>query len=204
MLRLTVLFSMFVLSLGLINPSFAEEESVKTPSGTPSEDLAMAQGKALQEKIGGLLKTLDQDEATHFLVMYANYSLYSMVKAVNTDVGEAVDKCAENNKEMADELNKRYERWKRAVVTSMEDVHKNLENMSLAQTYLPQSEVKIIFALIDEVRAVNSSRFETAPVTTPEACEFMLSKMDETEENMTTLLKATLVSYPNISKKMQK
>ncbi len=170
----------------------------------PAAEIAEAQNKALSGKISDLLKNLSQEEATHFMVMYANYNIYSMVKAVSEDVGEAIGKCAENNKEMADDLNRRHGKWKSSVGGNMKEAYSNLNNMSLAQTYIPQYEVKMIFDLVDRVRSINSSRFETVPVTTPEACEFMLSKMDETEESMNAMLQATMISYPNIMKKIQK
>ena len=195
MLRLTVLFSVFIISLGVFAPAMAQD---------PTAEIAGAQNKALSGKISNLLKNLSQEEATHFMVMYANYNIYSMVKAVSQDVGEAIGKCAENNKEMADDLNRRHGKWESSVGGNMKEAYSNLNNMSLAQTYIPQSEVKMIFDLVDKVRSVNSSRFETVPVTTPEACEFMLSKMDETEESMNAMLQATMVSYPNIMKKIQK
>ncbi len=195
MLRLMVLFSVLVMFFGFSSSSMAEK---------PAAEISNAQNKALKNKVSGLLKNLSQSEATHFLVMYANYNIYSMVKAVSEDVGKAVDACAENNKDMADDINRRYGKWVDSVGGTMKEAYANLNNLSLAQTYLPQSEVKMIFDLVDRVRSVNSSRFEALPVTTPEACEFMLSKMDETEDSMNQMLRATLASYPNLMKKNQK
>ncbi len=197
MLRLAILFSVFVISLVIVSPSTAQVKEPKT-------DMSGEQSRALRGKVANLLKNLSQEEVTHFLVMYTNYNIYSMVKAVSEDVGVAVDACAENNKEMADDLNRRFDEWTGNVGGTMKEAYANLKNLSLAQTYIPQSEVEMIFDLVDKVRSVNSSRFEAIPVTTPEACEFMLSKMDETEDSMNRMLQATLVSYPNIMKKTQK
>ncbi len=196
MIRLTILFSVLVLFFGAFNPAAAQKPA--------DSEISNAQNTALKNKISGLMENLSQQEVAHFLVMYANYNIYSMVKAVSEDIGNAVSACAENNAEMADDINRRYDRWMDSVGGTMKEAYANLNNMSLAQTYVPQSEVKMIFGLVDKLRSVNSSRFENVPVTTPEACEFMLSKMDETEDSMNQMLRATLVSYPNLMKKTQK
>ena len=192
-LRILPLIFLFILSLGL-TPSFAEEKATE-PVKVKTE--------ILQGKVSDLMKTLDMAQARHFMTMYANYNIYSMVKAVREDVHQAVEACADNNKNMADKVRNKFSRWDDSVGGTMKEADANIQNLALAQTYLPQSELKSIFSLVDEVRAVNSSRFEKTPVTTPEACEFMISKMDETETSMNSLLQATLISYPNMLQKTQ-
>ena len=150
------------------------------------------------------MKTLDLHQAQHFMVLYSNYSVYSMVKAVRDDVKNAADQCAENNKDMKAELNKKFDEWDASVVPTMEQADKNIQSMALAQSYIPQSELKVIYLLVDQARAENSSRFETTPLTTPEACEFMMSKMDETAKSMNLLLQSTLISYPQMLRKNQR
>ncbi len=198
---LVILFLVFTFPVICI-PSYAQDQAAQDQALSP--DLAKAQSEALRDKVSKILKGLNQEEAMHFLVMYSNYNMYSMVKAVSEDVKQAVDACIENNKEMEDELKKRYDKWIGSVGGKLKESYDNLKNMSLAQTYISQSEIESLFEMVDRVRAVNSSRFESVPVTTPEACEFMLSKMDETEESMKRILWATLMSYPNIMKKNQK
>jgi len=104
---------------------------------------------------------------------------------------------------MEKQISVRWDKWTKSVDANMKEAWANINAMTLAQDYAPQNNMKRIFALIDETRKANSSRFETVPVTTPEACEFMLSKMDETEDNMNMLLITTIKSYPLIMKAMQ-
>lgn len=168
------------------------------------EELAKAQASALNDQVKRTMSNLEIDEVTHFGVMYTNYMIYSTVKAVHEDVGNAVAKCAENNKDMAGTLQARYDGWSKNVGEVMAEANSNINNLAMAQTYMSQQEVNTLFGLVDETRRVNSSRFETTPLTTPEACEFMLSKMDETEESLGHMLQATLISYPTLLKKNQK
>jgi len=168
------------------------------------EDLVDAQTDALQDQVANLMTSLEIDEAQHFAVLYSNYTIYSMVDAVRTDVENASNACAENNKDMATAVLDRFARWDGNVSSTMKDAYANIEAMALAQTYMPQSEVKTFFGLISATRQENSSRFETVPVTTPEACEFMMSKMDETEDSMIHMLRATMISFPTVLQKNQK
>ncbi len=182
----------------------AETGEEKPVAEASKDELLKKQTSALRTQVKDTMNNLDVNDAQHFAVMYSNYMIYSAVKAVREDVGGAVDQCSENNPDMAKDINSRYEAWNKNVGDMMEEADSNLNNMALSQTYMSQEEVKTLFGLVDETRRANSSRFETTPVTTPEACEFMLSKMDETEESMKHMLQATLVSYPTLLKKNQK
>ena len=201
-----------ILALGLGFLAFAgtsqsgyAQTAVDEPAKEASKDeLAKAQTSALNTQVKNTMSNLELDEAQHFGVMYSNYMIYSMVKAVREDVGDAVSKCSENNQDMASALEEKYAAWEKSVGGTLEEANKNISNMSLAQNYMTQNEVKTLFGLVDETRRVNSSRFETTPLTTPEACEFMMSKMDETEESLNHMLQASLISYPTILKKNQR
>ncbi len=204
MLRLfAVALSIFVFS-SYASVAFAQKGQEKPAEKASPEELAKAQTKALRTQVKNTMSKLELDEVQHFGVMYSNYLIYSMVKAVQEDVSNAVGACAENNKDMAGELNSKFAAWEKSVGGTLEEANANLNNMALAQNYMSQEEVKTLFGLADETRRVNSSRFETTPVSTPEACEFMMSKMDETEQSMNHMLQSTLVSYPTILKKNQK
>lgn len=193
LLRVTALLSLFAIILGMSGMARADT----------SEELQKAQSDALKGMVTDIVPKLTRDEAGHFIAMYKNYTMYSMVKAVSADVKNAIAKCSDNNKSMAEGLQDRFKKWDSTIGETMKESLASINNMAISQSYIPQAELNTMFGLIDEVRAVNSSRFETAPVTTPEACEFMISKMDETEESMGNLLKQTLSSYPNLLKATQ-
>ncbi len=160
--------------------------------------------KKLTEKVSGVMQNLTQKEAFHFMTVYANYTLVSTVKAVKDDVANAVQACGENNKSMKSDLDSRYAKWDDSVGSRLIEAEGNINNMAVAQRYISQAELQGIFSQVDKMRAINSSNFEKTPVTSPEACEFMMSKMDETEDSMKQLLQITLQSYPNILEQTQK
>lgn len=196
---------------GVIKRAIAQENSEAAAAGEAQIDqgdpkaaaLAKARLEALNGQIRGIKGNLGQAEMAHFGIIYGNYNIYSMVKAVREDVGNAVKGCIENNPDMEKQLGVRWDKWTNSVDANMKEAWANINAMVMAQNYAPQDNMTRIFALVDETRKANSSRFETIPVTTPEACEFMLSKMDETQDNMNLLLIATIKSYPSIMKSMQ-
>ncbi|MGH1404653.1 MAG: hypothetical protein ACRBDL_10465 [Alphaproteobacteria bacterium] len=198
-----------------VNPSYsyaeegddaveATQQALEDMQNADPADLVKAQAKALQDKVSEMVKHLSMDESKHFFVLYANYTVYSLVKAVRDDVSFAVSECSTKNPAMASGLNSRFAEWEENIGSLMKESYTNIESLGMAQTYIPQSELKLIFNLIEEVRAQDSSQFEKIPLTTPEACQFMLSKLDETQQSMQQMLQLTLVSYPNVLQQMQK
>ncbi len=190
------------------NEPAAEAAEDEAPSSTDDSEkiddpVAKAKSKSLNNKYVSILANLDTREAQHFAIVIVNQNLIGTVKAVEEDVAVAAKGCAENNKQMADTINARFAQWQEAVKAPMQEAQANVDNMVVAQTYITKEQYTELFGLIDDVRKYNSSRFEKTPVTTPEACEFMLSKMDETQENMVGMLRATLASYPAAQQKTQ-
>lgn len=212
-------FSLTALAVLLLSTTFitdvrAEEKAEKSAEAAATdtvkalneEGLSPAQAAkkdALTEKVTNILKGLDLMQVQHFTVIYANYMVLSMVNTVQDDVGKAVDGCKANNKELEGDMTKRFDDWKTALQTPKQDSLANINSMIAAQNYLPKAEFDEIFALVDETRAQNSTEFGKIPVTTPEACKYMIGKMDETQKQMTQLLQTTLVTYPDMLKTTQ-
>ena len=203
------LFLVFALSGLLLWPAasvYAQDESSapKKDAAAPSDEeaklpvdpVAEAKIKALNERLSAVSNRLDKNQARHFFVMYSNYTIISTVRAVEKDVQKAVETCAENNRDLRAELNARFSSWQNAVDGPMKEAMGGINNMIAAQNYASRDEIEDVFRLVEETREYNSSRFEKIPVSTKEACEFMMSKMRETQGNMAAMLKATLVSYP--------
>lgn len=205
---LTAIFASFIGVAG-VSAQTADTASNNEPASSQGEvlddrELARAQSEALTDQVGNIIKGLAADEINHFMVVFTNYNMYSIVVNVRKDVQNAVKLCGDNNKEMKSELDSRFESWDEAVSEGMEQSWSNIESLGLAQDYISQNDLKMVYALVEKTRSTDSSQFKKIPLTTPEACEFMLSKMDETQNSMLLLLRATNQSYPAILKKNQK
>lgn len=187
-----------------------ETEAVEAKDVAPSSEVQAAEEQntkerqVLLDRVVHVTSKLDKDQATHFFVMYSNYSIISLVNNVEKDVNEAVTKCGNENPTMKGKVDSRFEGWKTTISKARDEAQKNIDNMVMSQEYMSQDEAKEVFSLLDKTRIEADSRFQRIPVSTPEACEFMLTKMDETQKTMDQLLRSTVASYPNLLKKNQK
>ena len=201
---------LMLVSVFFVHPSMAQDVSsddVVVADGTPSEkpsEAMVAKAEALRNKITSYMKNFTQQEAQHFFMIYTNYTIISMVNTVRKDVGGAVEQCIENNPDMETELDSRFTKWDEGLAATLEESETNLQGMISAQNYMPATEFEMLFSLVDETRTIENTEFKKIPVTTPEACQFVLSKMDETGDGMNHLLRLTLVSYPQILQQMQR
>ena len=78
----------------------------------------------------------------------------------------------------------------------MSEAQGHLDNMVLVQTYAPAKDIRGVFKVMDDARDKAETEIKKIPVTTPEACQYLLDKMDETQENMVKILRLTLTSHP--------
>lgn len=150
----------------------------------------------VNELIQKMYMKLDMQEQQHFFLAYTNYNMLSTVKMVQSDVSRAIEACGKNNPDMKKQLDARYKTWDGAISPVLKEAEDNISNMVMAQDYANQDDMKALFAALDETRTKTNSQIDKIPVTTPQACTYLLNKMDETQGQMTSLLNATLVSYP--------
>ncbi len=154
-------------------------------------------------KVTGMMMSLEEHEQKHFFLAYTNYNLIETVKVVQGDVKKAINKCGENNPDMKGSLDARFKAWNKAVNPLIKEAEGNYKNMLVAQDYASKKELKDIFNSVDETREKTYDQIEKIPVTTPEACQYLINKMDETEESMLSILRSTLVSAPKILEENQ-
>lgn len=169
-------------------------EQEKTPE-------AIAHRKA-SEKVYNMMNEitegLGEEEKKHFFMASNNHNLIGTVRMVQGDVGNAIKKCGENNPDMKDKLAARYAEWNDAVNPVLKEADDTLGNMIVAQSYAKPKDLKELFEAMDDTREKAQSRIEKIPVTTPEACQYLLEKLNETQESMLTILHATLVNPAQI------
>lgn len=152
--------------------------------------------KKLNEAVAGITQPLDGKNRAHFYMMYNNHNLISTVKRVKGDVSNAIDACSKENPEMENDLRERYGVWQTAVDEQLEAAQASVDNMIIAQDYVDEKKVHDVMKQADDLREETLRQTERIPVTSKEACEYLLNKMDETQKNLVTLLRSTLVSVP--------
>ncbi|GJL85469.1 MAG: hypothetical protein DHS20C02_12440 [Micavibrio sp.] len=187
----------------------AAEQTIEQPEEQESEQKAEAKPEPetkpeeenksavkMREAIKALAENLKPEERQHFATLYNNYNMVNTVKTVRSDVSEAIKACSKKNPDMKEKLGSRFAKWSEAVEPNIKESEVNINNMVFAQDYAPAQDIRNIFVLVDETRDYTASKFKKVPVTTPEACAFLLEKMDDTQSTMLLLLRATLVSHP--------
>lgn len=153
--------------------------------------------QSVRDMVEGFTKDLNRDERAHFMIIYSTYNLFSVVKIVREDVGNAIESCGKENPDMKANLNARHKEWDKEVAAAIDESEANMKNMIAAQEYKKRKEFKSLFKFLDEKRAEKNKNIEKIPVTTAEACTHLRDKMDETQEDLTARLRATLVSLPH-------
>lgn len=153
------------------------------------------------EQTKKITEGLSPEEQKHFFILYNNYNMIGTVKMVQGDVGNAVKACGESNPDMKDKMDARFKTWNEAINPIVKESEGHVDNMVIAQEYAKPKEIKEIFKGLDETRVLANAQVEKTPVTTKEACEYLLNTMDDTQENFAKLLRSTLISAPAIVSK---
>ena len=185
MIRFSFFIAMMLVTLVSTNLVLAQDED--------QDDEAVT---TVQVRLEEFTADFSNDERDHFMAIYGNYNLISVVKIVREDVENAIDKCADANPDMEDGLEERYEAWDDAIAPIMDEASANLDNMIKVQGYVKKGDIEDFFEFLDETREAKTKNIDKVPVSTPEACEHLLNTMDETQDRLTQLLRTTLVSLP--------
>lgn len=182
----------------------AKKEDAPKQENAVTDELppeALAHKKAAEESFAlttAIAEKLSPGEQKHFLVLYNNYNLIGTVKMVQTDVGNAVAACGKENPDMKEALETRVAQWNAAINPVIKDAEANVDNMVVAQEYAKPADFKKLFKSLDKTRKLASEQVEKIPVTTKDACEYLLEKMNDTETNFVRLLRGTLMSAPQV------
>ncbi|MFP4314291.1 MAG: hypothetical protein ACLFR0_08185 [Alphaproteobacteria bacterium] len=168
-----------------------DQARIETP-----EDQMNAGLKKLNTMLGEMSVNLNSENRRHFFMIYNNHNMISTVEHVRSKVNEGIEACSKANPEMEDDLNTRFDAWKEAVQEKLDEAKAQRDNMIAVQDYIEPLKIRAVMNQADDLRKETSMNAETTPVTTKEACEYLLNKMDETEKTMLTLLQTTLVRLP--------
>ncbi len=203
MRQLLTVFALLLISSAPVwaaeqQPEISPEEIEKMEA--EAEESKKEAGKlslALSEEMRAISEELSQVNKRHFFMIYNNHNIIATVQTVKTDVSNAVATCAEKHESLKTPITERYNIWQDAVDTKLEEAQGFINNMMIAQDYIAKSKIETILKKADELRAATAARVKKVPVTTAEACEFLLNKMDDTQETMVTLIDQTLISGAN-------
>ncbi len=163
-----------------------------------------ARTEELKQEMTGIMEGKSLEEKQHFLMAYNSHNIIETVRIVQKDVKAAVKECGKNNPDLKGKLDNRYKEWDGAVAPILKEAQANLDNMIVAQDYADKKKIKAIFSKISKVREQSNDQIDKIPVSTPEACGYLYDKMEGTQEGLTKMLQATLVTMPQAYSKSLK
>lgn len=182
-------------------PDAVEEQVQETAPETPEEVVpsqqAVKDSTQLHAAIDALIKDAPEASQKHFMALYHTHNILSVVKTVRHDVGSAVKACSENNPDMADKMNARFDEWKTAVAPVLVEAEGNINNMIIAQDYAAPQDITGALNLANKVRAKGEASVKKVPISNKEACEKLYETMASTKDKVITLMQETLVSVPH-------
>lgn len=199
-LRITTLF-IFSLSLLTFYSSSLSAQEASDVTITPQElekidEESEENMRDIYEQMGAITDDLGPTQLMHFQFIYSGHNIIQTVGVVKDDVNNAVNECGKNNPDMKNMLDERYTEWVKAVDPIISDAQNHLDKMVKAQEYADEKELYSVLEGLDEIREETENRIKKIPVTSPEACNYLHKKMDETQEQMVNLLKAALLTMP--------
>lgn len=191
-------------------PKAEEKEMVKTndvdlgkQAIIENNDPEISPGlKKLNKQLKEISLPLNAGNRRHFYMIYNNHNMISTVEHVRSKVSEGIEACSKENPDMEEALRARFAIWDEAVDAKLDEARGFRDNMIEVQEYTKTSKIRNVIKQADKLRKETNESVETIPVTTKEACDYLLNKMDETQETMLSLLSATLITLPQALQKL--
>ena len=140
-----------------------------------------------------LLDTMPKSNQEVFFVLRNKHSVIRTLWVVHRDIKNAVKACGKNNKDLKKPMQERLEDWENAVLPILKDADKLLKVEVKEQEAFHASDYNHVIKLNDEAYKFSESKIEKTPVTTQGACEGLLASMDETEDNLVSILQDMLL-----------
>jgi hypothetical protein len=159
-------------------------------------DASVNDAEQLYADLKDIVGTLEEQNQRHFLGIYSTYTTIGAVKAVRTSVENTVKACGKENPDLKDKMDSRYATWVKAIDPVLKEADTQVKNMIIAQDYEQPKTIRAFLKRTDDVRTKTAESITKIPVTTPEGCNYLHDKMDETQITLTDLLQETLIAIP--------
>lgn len=154
----------------------------------------------LEKKTNDIMENLPPDEKGHFAMILNNYNLLSTVGVVEDTVLTAVGSCKKENPEITEKIDARFSQWRSEIDAVRDEAQGHIDNMIIVQDYTDSGHILDILKLNDDIREETSKHYaqayEKVPITSIDACEDMIEKMDDTQTQLVGMLRSALIAMP--------
>ena len=131
----------------------------------------------------------------HFTSLFGAHNIVRTVEIVHKDVGGTAQKCVAKHEDLQAEMAMRYQKWEQELSMILKEARANIDNMIMAQDYLPSENVKEFLTQIDQQRTEMLNQQERVHLSSHESCQHLMETIEETQERFTQLLRQTLISH---------
>jgi hypothetical protein len=207
---MTRIFSLLLVTAVLISaPVLAAEEKKTDPAPAAAKE-----EPALKKEVTPITKWIDAENAMidplndldkeSVFILRQKHSVIRVIGVVERDIDSAVKSCGKANPDMKAAIEGRFTQWKNAVDPVIATAKKNLTTEIEKQTIVNEAQFKKVLKLNDEAFEYGDKKTAKQPVSSKEACEALIESMNDTEDDMITLLQDTLLPPSVIKSRVQK
>lgn len=186
-----------ILCLTLVH-SAAQAQDNDRNGGASDKKMSTTPVKALQEATDKLLEGLSDKEIKQYRAIRSAHGLIRSIENVSDTIDRAVTACAKNNPDMADKLEDRFVKWKRAVRPHLNTARDKRDDMVVLQSFAEPERVRAYLDTFDKAVAYKNDMFEKKPVSDAESCKDMMDKMQSTQDRLIKLLEERLALYDKL------
>lgn len=155
----------------------------------------------LDARTKALMEGMDENQLRQLAAIRESHGTIKAVENVQASVKSATASCASKNPEIKDQINSRYDNWRRALRPTMKQAQTKLEKMILLQSFGKPSEVRSYLKMFDDAIAESNARIKSVPISEKAECEKLIASMDKTEEDLIRLITRNLALDQPIQQK---
>lgn len=193
LVRYLTLFTLFLLIP--LNTQAADKDKKVEAAPTPITEWIDAEN--------ALLDSLPRQNQKVFFILRNKHSVIRSINIVQRDVKNAVTACGKENPDLKKPMRARFKDWEGAVQPILKEAEKFLKTELKEQEAFHVGDYKHVIKLNDKAYKFSESKIQKSPVTTAEACQSLLESMDETEDQLVTLLQEILLPEEVVRERLE-
>lgn len=187
---LTVSLLMVATSLPVRAESEANSEAVE--KSVPEVPKAQTPLDKLDQATKIMMDGLEENQLKQFAAIENSYRTMRAVDDVQMSIDRAVKACSDKNPELEEKMTTRFSSWKEVIRPVMKTADTKLNKMILLQSFAQPSAIRKYLKLFDAAVLYKNQSVKEVPVTEKKDCENLLDSMDDTQDNLVTLLTETM------------
>lgn len=156
-----------------------------------AEEGALSPVKQYENAAGKLMAEMDEAQKASYGIFLASYSSLSAVKGVREAVKTGIGSCGLQNPDRKETYDSKFEAWNKALDETVVQADQVIENTIKVQRFAPVVDLREVVEYFDAAMAFreNEAKANEVPVSDLEGCDKLIDSMDETQENLTRLIR---------------